>query len=104
MRFEQIIAVVARRLVIAGVREVKSVVAFARVGNLPLCMASVSPGMYSGSQLEMHLMHCHWGWNWNPPTATPATTVTGSKRKRSLLKRLVSLPGLGHQSLPCRDR
>lgn len=66
MRFQQIIAVVARSLNIAGVREISSVDAVARVADLPLCMACVSPGigMYSGSPLT-HLMH-RLG-NLNPP-------------------------------------
>ncbi|MCC9602581.1 hypothetical protein LOC67_18680 [Stieleria sp. JC731] len=105
MRFEQIIAVVARSLVIAGVREVKSVGTFARVSDLCLCMASVSPGkgMYLGHQPMLHQLQHHWNWDWNTSTADPATAITASKRKRSLAKRLLGLTGFGPNALHCRD-
>ena len=68
MRFQQIIAVVARRLNIAGAREISSVDAVAHAADLPLCMACDSPGigMYSGSPLTL-TQHLHRLGNLNPP-------------------------------------
>ena len=98
MRFQQIIAVVARRLNVQAVREILTVDVFARIEGLTLCMAcdssvaSVDHGMYSGSHSS--LMHSRL--NGNPPNqpvlrgwpTTEAITATGT------LKRLSQLAGL----------
>ncbi len=103
MRFQQIIADVARSLVIAGAREVKSVGTFVRVSDLHLCMASVSTGTGTCPSSPPTMYSWQHHENWNLPTDVPAAKAIGSKRKRLLSERLISLAGFGPKALHCRD-
>ena len=114
MRFEQIIAAVARSLNIVGVREISSIDAFAHASGLQLCMACVSPGngmysgsLYSGSQ-PGRMLHqsswCHPSQQSNRAwLATVANTATGKRKRLPLTARLLGLAKRGSTGLCPRD-
>jgi hypothetical protein len=109
MRFNQIIAAVARSLKIEGVREISSVDAFAHASGLQLCMACVSPGMdrYPGPQPRLMFNQSSWGHR-NQLTSHAwlskvACTALGKRKRLPLTARLIGLAKRGSASLTNRD-